>query len=139
VPRREPRRLRSTEGLATAERRAHTRCRVHDGAADAGLGLAGLLRGESIRTAIPEPAAARASDQVRGRFSPPAPDPRWVADFTFVPMWAAWSTSRSSSRRILTWLAATSTKAPLVLDAALEQAMQARCRDARGIRQGTAD
>ena len=52
------------------------------------LGLAGVRRGKRIRTTIAEPAAARAPDLVRRRFSPPAPDRLWVADFTYVPTWA---------------------------------------------------
>ena len=46
------------------------------------LGLAGVRRGKRIRTTIPAPAAARPGDLVRRRFSPPAPDRLWVADFT---------------------------------------------------------
>ncbi len=47
------------------------------------LGLAGVRRGKRVRTTIPAPAAARPGDLVRRRFSPPAPDRLWVADFTY--------------------------------------------------------
>ena len=98
------------------------------------LGLAGVRRGKRIRTTIPEPAAARAPDLVRRRFSPPAPDRLWVADFTYVPTWAGMVyvafVIDAYSRRILGWRAATSMKTSLVLDA-LEQALWARRRDGR--------
>jgi putative transposase len=76
------------------------------------LGLAGVRRGKRIRTTIPEPAAARAPDLVRRRFSPPAPDRLWVADFTYVPTWAGMVyvafVIDAYSRRIPGWRAATS-------------------------------
>jgi putative transposase len=46
------------------------------------LGLAGARRGKRRRTTVPDPAAARPADLVGRRFSPPAPDRLWVADFT---------------------------------------------------------
>ena len=51
------------------------------------LGLAGARRGKKVRTTVPGPAAARPADLVGRRFSPPAPDRLWVADFTYVPTW----------------------------------------------------
>jgi putative transposase len=98
------------------------------------LGLAGVRRGKRVRTTIPAPAAARAPDLVRRRFSPPAPDRLWVADFTYVPTWAGMVyvafVIDAYSRRILGWRAATSMKTALVLDA-LEQALWARRREGR--------
>ena len=47
------------------------------------LGLAGARRGKRTRTTVADPAAARPADLVRRRFSPPAPDRLWVADFTY--------------------------------------------------------
>jgi putative transposase len=98
------------------------------------LGLAGVRRGKRIRTTIPEPAAARPADLVRRRFSPPAPDRLWVADFTYVATWSGTVyvafVIDAYSRRILGWRAATSMKTELVLDA-LEQALWTRRRDGR--------
>jgi len=98
------------------------------------LGLAGVRRGKRIRTTIPDPAAARAPDLVRRRFSPAAPDRLWVADFTYVPTWAGTVyvafVIDAYSRRILGWRAALSMKTALVLDA-LEQALWARRRNSR--------
>jgi len=95
------------------------------------LGLHGVTRGKARRTTIADGTAARPSDLVQRRFTPPAPNTLWVADFTYVPTWAgtvyvafvidAWS------RRILGWRAATSMKTALVLDA-LEHAMWTRGR-----------
>ena len=81
-------------------------------------GLAGVGRGKRIRATIPAPAAARPGDLVRRRFSPPAPDRLWVADFTYVPAWAGMVYAAfvidACSRRILGWRAATSMKTALV-------------------------
>ena len=89
------------------------------------LGLAGARRGKRHRTTVPDPAAARPADLAGRRFSPPAPDRLWVADFTYV---ATWSTMvyvafviDACSRQILGWRAATTMRTALVLDA-LEQA-----------------
>ena len=96
------------------------------------LGLAGARRGKPKRTTVPDPAAARPADLVQRRFSPPAPDRLWVADFTYVPTWAGMVyvafVLDAYSRRILGWRAATSMRTSLVLDA-LEQALWARSRD----------
>jgi putative transposase len=98
------------------------------------LGLAGMRRGKRVRTTIPQPAAVRPGDLVRRRFSPPAPDRLWVADFTYVPTWAGMVyvafVIDAYSRRILGWRAATSMQTALVLDA-LEQALWTRRRDGR--------
>ena len=99
------------------------------------LGLAGARRGKCKRTTVPDPAAARPADLVQRRFSPPAPDRLWVADFTYVPTWSGMVyvafVIDAYSRRILGWRAATSMRTSLVLDA-LEQALWARRRDGRG-------
>jgi putative transposase len=99
------------------------------------LELAGARRGKPKRTTVADPAAARPADLVKRRFSPPAPDRLWVADFTYVPTWSGMVyvafVIDAYSRRILGWRAATSMRTALVLDA-LEQALWARNRDGRG-------
>jgi putative transposase len=74
----------------------------------------------------------RPADLVRRQFSPPAPDRLWVADFTYVPTWAAMDyvafVIDAYSRRILGWRAATTMRTALVPDA-LEQALWTRRRD----------
>lgn len=76
------------------------------------LGLAGAPRGKPRRTTVARPAAARPADLVKRRFSPPAPDRLWVADFTYVPTWSGMVyvafVIDAYSRRILGWRAATS-------------------------------
>jgi putative transposase len=98
------------------------------------LGLAGARRGKRRRTTVPDPAAARPADLVGRRFSPPAPDRLWVADFTYVPTWSGMVyvafVIDAYSRQILGWRAATTMRTALVIDA-LEQALWAR-RDGRG-------
>jgi len=100
------------------------------------LGLRGTRRGKRVRTTRADAAAARPADLVGRRFSPPAPDRLWVADYTYVPAWAAMVyvafVIDAYSRRILGWRAATSMKTALVLDA-LEQALWARRRDGRDL------
>jgi len=96
------------------------------------LGLAGARRGKRRRTTVADPAAARPADLVGRRFSRPAPDRLWVADFTYVPTWPGMVyvafVIDAYSRRILGWRAATSMRTALVLDA-LEQAIWTRQRD----------
>jgi putative transposase len=95
------------------------------------LGLAGARRGKRRRTTVPDPAAARPADLVERRFSRPAPDRLWVADFTYVPTWSGMVyvafVIDAYSRRIVGWRAATSMRTALVLDA-LEQAIWTRQR-----------
>jgi putative transposase len=53
------------------------------------LGLFGVRRGKKLRTTIPDPAApARSPDLLERDFTAPAPNQRWVADFTYVRTWA---------------------------------------------------
>jgi putative transposase len=47
------------------------------------LGLAGARRGKRRRTTIADAAAARPADLVQRKFTRPAPDRLWVADFTY--------------------------------------------------------
>ena len=98
------------------------------------LGLRGARRGKRVRTTRADAAAARPADLVGRRFSPPAPDRLWVADYTYVPAWAGMVyvafVIDAYSRRILGWRAATSMRTALVLDA-LEQALWTRRREGR--------
>jgi len=99
------------------------------------LGLAGARRGKRRRTTMPDPAAARPADLVGRKFSPPAPDRLWVADFTYVPTWAGMVyvafVIDAYSRQILGWRAAATMRTGLVLDA-LEHALWARRHAGRG-------
>jgi putative transposase len=96
------------------------------------LGLQGVRRGKRWKTTIADPAAVRAADLVRRRFSPRGPNTLWVADYTYVATWAGVVyvafVIDAYSRRILGWRAAMSMRTQLVLDA-LEQAVWVRRRE----------
>lgn len=116
------------------------------------LGLAGAVRGRTVKTTISNPAAPCPRDQVNRQFRAPAPNVLWVSDFTYVATWqgfayvappvasppAAPQTDRQEAividvfaRRIVGWRVSRSARADFVLDA-LEQAL---C-DRRPKRQG---
>jgi putative transposase len=98
------------------------------------LGLQGARRGKKVRTTVPGRDGQRAGDLLNRDFTAPAPDRRWVADFTYV---AAWSgivyvafVVDVYSRAIVGWSAAAHKRAKLVLDA-LQMALWRRDRDGR--------
>lgn len=100
------------------------------------LGLRGAIRGKVKRTTIADPTAARPADLVARRFAPLAPDRLWVADFTYVSMWAGWVyvafVIDAYARRIIGWRTSTSMTAQLVLDA-IEHAVWTRAREGREV------
>jgi putative transposase len=96
------------------------------------LGIAGVRRGQKVRTTVPGKDGNRAGDLLNRDFTAPAPNRRWVADFTYV---AAWSgivyvafVVDIYSRAVVGWSAATHKRAKLVLDA-LQMALWRRDRD----------
>jgi len=52
-----------------------------------GMGLAGVIRGKSVRTTIQDKAAPCPLDHVNRQFHAPAPNRLWVSDFTYVSTW----------------------------------------------------
>ena len=52
------------------------------------LGLSGVRRGKGVRTTIPAKDGHRAGDLLNRQFTAPAPNTRWVADFTYCRTWA---------------------------------------------------
>ncbi len=48
------------------------------------MGLQGVVRGKTIRTTVPDPAAACPLDKVNRQFKAPRPNTLWVSDFTYV-------------------------------------------------------
>ncbi|MGW1365462.1 transposase [Streptomyces chartreusis] len=48
------------------------------------LGLKGVVRGRRPRTTVPNPADERAADLLNRDFTAPAPDHKWITDFTYV-------------------------------------------------------
>jgi putative transposase len=95
------------------------RCRVERLMRD--LGLAGAVRGKTVRTTVPDPDAERAADLVKRQFTAGAPNRLWVADFTHVSTWAGTVYVAFAidvfSRRIVGWSASMSKETGLVLDA----------------------
>jgi hypothetical protein len=85
------------------------------------LRINGLVRGKGVRTTIPDRNAARAPDLLDRDFTAPAPNRRWVADFTYVRTWAGFVyvsfVIDCYSRAIVGWHAATVKTTPLVTTA----------------------
>lgn len=96
-------------------------------------GLRGARRGKRIRTTVPGkgPGHERAKDLLKRDFTAPAPDRRWVADFTHVAalagtVYVAFAVD-VFSRMVTGWAAARHKRAKLVLDA-LDMALWHRSR-----------
>jgi putative transposase len=102
-------------------------------------GLAGAVRGRTIRTTIADPAAERAPDLLKREFVAAAPNRVWVADFTYVPTWSGFVyvafVVDTYSRRIVGWSAATNKRTPLVLSA-LEMGLWQRDRQGIAVARG---
>ena len=96
------------------------------------LGLQGVRRGKKIRTTVPGKGGQRAGDLLNRDFTAPAPNRRWVADFTYVAAWCGIVyvafVVDIYSRAVVGWAAATHKRAKLVLDA-LQMALWRRDRD----------
>ncbi len=97
-----------------------------------GLGLQGVRRGRKVRTTTPGKDGHRAGDLLNRDFTAPAPNRRWVADFTYVAAWCGIVyvafVVDIYSRAIVGWAAATHKRTKLVLDA-LQMALWRRDRD----------
>ncbi|AWB25195.1 IS3 family transposase [Methylobacterium currus] len=93
------------------------------------MGLAGVVRGRTMRTTIPDPAAACPLDRVNRQFKAPRPNALWVSDFTYVATWSGFVyvtfVIDVFARRIVGWRASRRAHASFVLDA-LEQALHER-------------
>ena len=85
------------------------------------MGLAGVMRGKTVRTTVQDKDGIRAADLVKRRFVAGAPNRLWVADFTYVNTWAGTVYVAFAidvfSRRIVGWRARMSKETDLVLDA----------------------
>lgn len=55
------------------------------------LGLNGVRRGKGVRTTVPAKDGHRAADLLDRDFTAPAPNTRWVADFTYCRTWAGFA------------------------------------------------
>ena len=83
------------------------------------LGMNGVRRGKRLRTTIPARDGRRAGDLLDRDFTAPAPNRRWVADFTYVRTWAGFVYVAFIvdvfAQRIVGWHAATDRRTDLVL------------------------
>ena len=93
------------------------------------MGLQGVIRGKSVRTTVPDTAAACPLDHVNRQFHAERPNVLWVSDFTYVSTWAGFVYTAfvidAFARRIVGWRVSRSAHAGFVLDA-LEQALHER-------------
>ena len=69
------------------------------------MGLAGAVRGKTVRTTVSDKDGVRAADLVRRQFAAGAPNRLWVADFTYYVELLIMSTSVRSVR-VSGWSAA---------------------------------
>ncbi|WP_425567223.1 IS3 family transposase [Sphingomonas cynarae] len=93
------------------------------------MGLAGVRRGKSCVTTVPDRKAPCPLDKVNREFKVKRPNALWVVDFTYVHSWAGFVyvvfVIDAFARRIVGWKVSSSATAGFVLDA-LEQAIHAR-------------
>jgi transposase InsO family protein len=93
------------------------------------MGLKGVVRGKTVRTTIPDPAAVCPLDRVNRRFKAPRPNALWVSDFTYVATWSSFVyvafVIDVFARRSVGWRVSRTAHAAFVLDA-LEQALLER-------------
>jgi len=64
------------------------------------MGLQGVVRGKTVRTTIPDPAAACPLDRVNRQFKAECPNRLWVADFTYVATWTGFVYVAFRDRRL---------------------------------------
>jgi putative transposase len=102
-------------------------------------GMAGVRRGKIPRTTTPSMDGRRAGDHLQRDFSAPAPNRKWVADFTYVRTWAGVVyvalVVDVFAQRIVGWHAMTTRPAELVL-VPLRMAAWARGQDGHPIVRG---
>jgi transposase InsO family protein len=83
------------------------------------LGMNGVRRGRQLRTTIPAKDGKRAGDLLDRDFTAPAPNQRWVADFTYCRTWAGFVyvafVVDVYAQRIVGWQAASTKVTDLVL------------------------
>ena len=83
------------------------------------LGMNGVRRGKQLRTTIPAKDGHRAGDLLDRDFTAPAPNRRWVADFTYCRTWAGFVyvafVVDVFAQRIVGWHAASDKRTDLVL------------------------
>ena len=103
------------------------------------LGMNGVRRGKGVRTTVPAKDEDRAGDLVNRDFTAPAPNIRWVADFTHCRTWAGFCyvafVLDVFSQRIVGWHAAADRRTDLVM-IPLRIALWDRDRQGRPVKPG---
>jgi transposase InsO family protein len=103
------------------------------------LNMAGVRRGRGVKTTVPAKGGQRASDLVKRDFTAPAPNTRWIADFTYCRTWAGFVyvafVVDMFAQKIVGWHAATSKQTDLVL-VPLRIAAWQRGRDGHPLQRG---
>ncbi|WP_217575869.1 IS3 family transposase [Streptomyces sp. GbtcB7] len=103
------------------------------------LGLSGVVRGRRPRTTIPNPADARAADLLDRDFTAPAPDRKWITDFTYVRTYQCFTYVAfivdCFSQKIVSWHASVKRDVELV-DAPLRMALWRRSHEGTPIERG---
>jgi transposase InsO family protein len=83
------------------------------------LGMNGVRRGKGVRTTVRSRNGQRAEDLLKRDFTAPAPNTRWIADFTYCRSWTGFVyvafVVDVFSQRIVGWHAATDRHTELVL------------------------
>jgi putative transposase len=83
------------------------------------LGMNGVRRGKRLRTTVPGKDGHRAGDLLDRDFTAPAPNTRWVADFTYCRTWAGFVyvafVVDVFAQRIIGWHVASDKRTDLVL------------------------
>src|SRR3978361_357702 len=106
-------------GSAVARGSAAARCTV--ARLMRAMGLRGVVRGKTVRTTVPDPAAACPLDRVNRNFKAPRPNALWVNDFTYVATWSGFVyvafVIDAFARRIVGWRVSRSARTDFVLDA----------------------
>jgi transposase InsO family protein len=96
------------------------------------LSLQGIRRSKGIRTTIPAKDGKRAGDLLDRDFTAPAPNLKWVMDFTYVRTWAGFVYTAfivdCYAQKIVAWHVA-ATKAVELVDIPLRMALWQRDRD----------
>lgn len=96
------------------------------------LNLSGVVRGRRPRTTIPNPADGRAPDLLDRDFTAPAPNRKWITDFTYVRMYQSFTYVAfivdCFSQKIVSWHASVKRDVELV-DVPLRMALWRRTHE----------
>ena len=101
------------------------------------MGIAGTIRGRTVRTTVPDKAQPCPLDKVHRQFQPPAPNRLWVSDFTYVATWQGFVhvafVIDAFARMIVGWRVSRTANTGFVLDALEQTVHQRRPSKAMGL------